>query len=135
MTVPVVDTEIPPVIVDITREQIRAYAEASGDDNPVHLDEVVAQRAGLPGIIAHGLLTMALLGRALTAWAGDPDRVRLFGVRFAGIVRPGDRLTARGRVAGWDAATRTARLELWVDNQRGETVLSRGRALVDLSTA
>lgn len=135
MTRPEIGASIPALLVEVTREQIRAYAEASGDDNPVHLDDDAARRAGLPGVIAHGMLTMALLARALTAWAGDPDRVRMFGVRFSGVVSPGDRLTAQGRVVGVDAAARTAELELWVDNHRGEKVISKGRAIVELAPA
>jgi acyl dehydratase len=134
MTTPEIGASLPPLLVDVTREQIRAYAEASGDDNPVHLDDDAAKRAGLPGVIAHGMLTMALLGRAVTAWAGDPDRVRLFAVRFSGIVQPGDRLIAHGRVVGVDSIGRTAELELRVDNQRGETVVSKGRAIVGLAS-
>jgi meromycolic acid (3R)-3-hydroxyacyl-[acyl-carrier protein] dehydratase HadB len=132
MKAPAVGDTIPPLVVEVTHDQIRAYADASGDDNPVHSDEAAAKAAGLPGIIAHGMLTMSLLGRALMTWTGDPDRVRLFGVRFTGIVRPGDRLTAQGRVVSVDDAAHTAELELWVDNQRGEAVISKGRGVVEL---
>lgn len=132
MNDPKIGDVIAPLVVDITVEQIRAYAEASGDDNPAHLDEAAARAAGLPGIIAHGMFTMALLGRALTAWTGDASRVRVFGVRFSGMVRPGDRLTARGKVVAVDKAAGTVNLELWVDNQRGETVISKGVGVVAL---
>jgi acyl dehydratase len=76
----------------VTRADLVRYAAASGDDNPIHLDEQFALAVGLPGVIAHGMLTMALAGRALTTWAGSPDAVVDFGVRFARpvLVPPGD---------------------------------------------
>jgi len=78
--------------VDISREQITAYAEASGDRNPIHLDEEFAKSVGLPGVIAHGMLQMGLLASWLTTAIGDHRRLRRLGVRFAGVVVPGDRV-------------------------------------------
>ena len=59
------------------------YAGASGDFNPIHWSERTATGVGLPGVIAHGMFTMALVGRAVTAWAGAADAVVEFSVRFA----------------------------------------------------
>jgi acyl dehydratase len=59
------------------------YAGASGDFNPIHWNDRVATSVGLPGVIAHGMFTMALAGRAVTTWAGAPDAVVEFGVRFS----------------------------------------------------
>jgi acyl dehydratase len=68
---PVVGTRLPPVEMPVTRRDLVRYADASGDRNPIHRDDEAARRAGLPGVIAHGMLTMGLVGRVLTAWAGE----------------------------------------------------------------
>jgi acyl dehydratase len=67
----------------VTRADLVRYAGASGDFNPIHWSERFATGVGLPGVIAHGMFTMALVGRAVTAWAGAPDAVVEFSVRFA----------------------------------------------------
>ncbi len=79
----------------VDEDQSFRYAKASGDENPIHVDESVAKAAGLPGIILHGLCTMAFTGRAVVqnACAGDPTRLRRLKVRFAKPVLPGDTLT------------------------------------------
>src|SRR5260221_2920147 len=82
--------------VTFTKEMIAAYAEASGDRNPIHLDDEFARSVGLPGVIAHGLLQMGLAARV----AGNPSRLRRLSVRFAGMVRPGDTV----RFTGEDSA-------------------------------
>ena len=86
------------VAEDLTRTQIVQYAGASGDYNPLHTDEPFARDvAGYPGVFAHGMLTMALTGRALTDWAGD-GRLLEYGVRFTAQVWPGDTLTTTATV-------------------------------------
>lgn len=105
--------------VTFTEEQIAAYAEASGDHNPIHLDDAVAKSVGLPGIIAHGMLQMGLLAR-VAAPAGRP--LTRLSCRFAATVRPGDTVTFTGTDGGDGAATVTA------VNQRGEAVLTKGQA-------
>jgi acyl dehydratase len=77
-----VGAELPPMEVRVTRADLVRYAGASGDLNPIHWSDRVATSVGLPGVIAHGMLTMALAGRLVSAWAGDPTAVRSFGVRF-----------------------------------------------------
>ncbi len=67
---------------ELMRADLVAYAAASGDDNPIHQDEDVAQAVGLPGVIAHGMLTLALASRAVESWAGGPGRVRELGAKF-----------------------------------------------------
>ena len=67
----------------VTRADLVRYAGASGDFNPIHWSERFANSVGLPGVIAHGMFTMALVGRAVTAWAGAPDAVVEFSVRFS----------------------------------------------------
>jgi acyl dehydratase len=75
-------TELPPLSLRVTRADLVRYAGASGDFNPIHWNDRVATSVGLPGVIAHGMLTMALAGRLVTQWTGDPAAVRSYGVRF-----------------------------------------------------
>jgi acyl dehydratase len=80
------------IVDNLTRTQLVQYAGASGDYNPLHTDEVYATKvAGFPTVFAHGMLTMAMTGRALTDWLGDGNILR-FGVRFKDQVWPGDTL-------------------------------------------
>jgi acyl dehydratase len=65
----------------ITRADLVAYAEAAGDPNPIHQDEEVARSVGLPGVIAHGMLTLGLVGRAVEEWTGGAEVVEL-GCKF-----------------------------------------------------
>ena len=65
----------------ITRADLVAYAEAAGDPNPIHQDEQVARSVGLPGVIAHGMLTLGLVGRAVEEWTGGAEVVEL-GCKF-----------------------------------------------------
>ena len=108
--------------VTFDREQIAAYAEASGDHNPIHLDDGYARSVGLPGIIAHGMLQMALVGTVAAEAAGGPQHLRRLGCRFAGMVVPGDTVTFSAERIG------DGRLELRAVNQRGEAVLTRASA-------
>jgi acyl dehydratase len=117
---------------EITREQIRAYADASGDQNPIHQVDEVALAMGLPGVIAHGMLSFGLLSRAITDWLDDPGRLRRLQVRFSTMVQPGDVVTCKGAVASVDDAAGTARLTVWVENQKGEKVLTHGEAEIAL---
>src|SRR5690242_20843197 len=82
----------------IDQEQLRRYAAASGDYNPIHLDEEVARRVGLDGIIAHGMLSMAFLGQFISQQIEEnPEaRVEHLKVRFTSMVRLGDVLTCHG---------------------------------------
>ncbi|MGV9807688.1 MaoC family dehydratase [Micromonospora chersina] len=74
--------ELPTQTFRVTRADLVRYAGASGDFNPIHWSDRTATKVGLPGVIAHGMFTMALVGRAVTAWAGAPDAVVDFNVRF-----------------------------------------------------
>ena len=78
-------------------DQTHRYAEASGDHNPIHLDENVAKMAGLPGIINHGMCTMAIAikGAVDGLAGGDPTRIKRVAVRFSKPVFPGEELTTR----------------------------------------
>jgi len=108
------------LVVEFSREQIAAYAAASGDNNPIHLDDEFARSVGLPGVIAHGMLQMGLLARV----AGEPRCLRRLSCRFAGIVRPGDKVTFRSEES--DRA-----VQLTAVNQNGEAVVTRAVAEVD----
>jgi acyl dehydratase len=128
-------TEIPPRLYQVTRLDLVRYAGASGDFNVIHWNERIARAVGLPDVIAHGMLTMALAGRFLTEWAGDPGAVAEFGVRFsAPVVVPDDDKGATVEVAG----TVTGKLEgnrVAVDvtaRSDGTKVLTRARAVVRL---
>lgn len=83
--------------VDIV--QLVKYAGASGDFNPIHYDPDVGKASGIGGVIAHGMLVMGFVGQAVTNWI--PQKyLRKFGVRFAGMTRPGDVVTITGTVRG-----------------------------------
>jgi acyl dehydratase len=75
--------ELPAQTFRVTRADLVRYAGASGDFNPIHWNERFAVKVGLPGVIAHGMYTMALVGRAVAGWAGAPDAVVDFSVRFS----------------------------------------------------
>ena len=66
----------------VNRELLKAYADASGDQNPIHQNEEFAVSVGLPNVIAHGMLTMALVGKYVTDWAGGSAAVKEYSARF-----------------------------------------------------
>ncbi len=131
-----VGTEIPEQVFRVTRADLVRYAGASGDFNVIHWNERVAREVGLPGVIAHGMLTAGLAARAVTAWAGDPGAVVDYQVRFSRpVVVPDDadgaEVVVRGRVAAM-VDDGHARVDLTVTSG-GEKVLSLARAVVALS--
>ena len=77
-----VGATIPSHQFDINRALLKQYADASGDQNPIHQDEAFAKSVGLPDVIAHGMLTMALVGKYISDWAGGPQNVKEFSARF-----------------------------------------------------
>ncbi len=77
-----VGATIPERVFTINRELLKAYADASGDQNPIHQNEEFAISVGLPNVIAHGMLTMALVGKFVTDWTGGSSKVTHFGARF-----------------------------------------------------
>jgi len=77
-----------PQTFTLTRADLVAYAEASGDHNPIHQDDEVARSVGLPGVIAHGMYTLALAGRAVTSWYPDGEVVSLGAKFVAPVVVP-----------------------------------------------
>ena len=77
-----VGTALAEKIFFIDRALLKAYADASGDQNPIHQNEEFALSVGLPNVIAHGMLTMALAGKYVTDWAGGSANIREFSARF-----------------------------------------------------
>nr|WP_218859886.1 MaoC/PaaZ C-terminal domain-containing protein [Petropleomorpha daqingensis] len=119
----------------VTRADLVRYAGASGDFNPIHWNERVATSVGLPNVIAHGMFTMALAGRAVTAWTGDAAALTEYQVRFGRpVVVPDDdagaEVTVRGKV-GAVLEDGRVRVDLTVTSA-GEKVLSLARAVVAL---
>ena len=116
----------------ITRTTLALFAGASGDHNPMHIDTDAAHAAGHDDVFAHGMLSMAYLGRALTAWF-PPAALREFDVRFVSVTPVHGRPTCTGRVAEvLDAGgERRGRVELAVTLDDG-TVTLRGTAVVAL---
>jgi acyl dehydratase len=130
-----VGTELPPLRVELRRADLVRYAGASGDFNPIHWDEQFAVAAGLPGVIAHGMLTMAQAGRLVTDWAGDADALVSIGVRFtrpvvvpyqdAAVLELAGTVTDK-QPGGQVTVGITARFD-------GRTVLAKAQAVVRLS--
>jgi acyl dehydratase len=77
-----VGTILPTKVFYLDRGLLKAYADASGDQNPIHQSEEFALSVGLPNVIAHGMLTMALVGKFITDWAGGSANVKEFSARF-----------------------------------------------------
>ena len=128
-------TQIAPKSYRVTRLDLVKYAGASGDFNPIHWSERIARSVGLPGVIAHGMYTMAQAGRFVAEWAGDPGAVTEFGVRFSAMVPvPDDDQGAAIEVSGTVAdklGDNKVTVELTA-RADGAKVLTRARAVVRL---
>ena len=131
-----VGTELPLRQYQITRRDLVRYAGASGDFNVIHWNERVAKSVGLPNVIAHGMFTMALAGRFLTEWAGDPGAVAEYGVRFSSpVVVPDDDKGALVEISGVVSGKLDDR-KVSVDitaRSDGAKVLTRAQAVVRLA--
>lgn len=133
---PEVGAELPERTYAVTRDTLIRYAGASGDFNVIHWNEREATAVGLPDVIAHGNLTMALGMRYLVEWCHDPTAVREYSVRFARpVVVPDDGVGASvvisGRIAAVDGDAGTVRVDLSVTSD-GQKVLAQPRAIVAL---
>jgi len=128
-------TEIPAKSYRATRLDLVKYCGASGDFNVIHWNERIANAVGLPGVIAHGMYTMAQAGKFVTEWAGDPGAVLEFGVRFSGMVPvPDDDQGATIEVSG-KVAEKLGDNKVAVDlaaRANDTKVLTRARAVVRL---
>jgi len=116
-------TALPAVTKEISQAKIDRYAQVSGDGNPLHTDPEFAARTPFGGTIAHGLLVLAYLSESLTRAFGRAwlERGRLR-VRFRAPARPGDTITAGGRVTSVEGGT--VRCAVEVRNQRGEVLIA-----------
>ncbi len=122
-----------PLTYAVRRSDLVRYAGASGDFNPIHWSQRVATEVGLPGVIAHGMYTLALAGRAVTEWAGGADRVVELGSRFTRPVavpddETGVNVEVSGEVKPTDDPDRV-RIDLTVTCD-GQKVLGQARAVV-----
>lgn len=129
-----VGTELEPLTVRFTRETLVRYAGASTDFNPIHFSERAATAIGLPGVVAHGLLTMGAALRLVTDWAGDPAKIDNYRVRFTNpiVVRDdadGATMIVSGRVTAVDGERVTIQLDAVCD---GVKVLGAAKVDVDL---
>lgn len=124
--------ELPPQSYVVTRADLIRYAGASGDFNPIHWSDRIARSVTLPGVIAHGMYTLALASRAVTTWVGDVASVESFGARFTKpVVVPDD---DDGTVVEATAVVKSvedgvATIEVTVTND-GQKVLGVCRAVV-----
>lgn len=122
--------------VHLTRDSLVRYAGASGDFNPIHYRDDVATSVGLPGVLAHGMLTMGLAVQPVVDWAGDPARVADYQVRFTRpvVVDPesGADVSVSAKVGQLDAEARAARIDLTVSFE-GATVLGKAQVRVVLA--
>src|SRR5580704_2715195 len=112
--------ELPELRVTPERWVTARYAGASGDFNPIHLDDEFARSVGLPGRILHGLYTMAQLARAQTEAAGGPEHLKRLAVQFRGIAVPEHEITISSTVSGRDGPRVTV----------AATVTQQGRAII-----
>jgi acyl dehydratase len=116
----------------VTRADLVRYAGASGDLNPIHWSDRVATSVGLPGVIAHGMFTMALVGRALDEWAGATGKVVELGCKFTRpVVVPDDDAGVTVRVAGTVKSVEDGRAAVTLEvTSGGEKVLGMPRAVL-----
>jgi acyl dehydratase len=115
------DTLPPLALPPINRTTLALFCGASNDHNPMHIDIDFARKGGMPDVFAHGMLSMAYLGRLLTQWV-DQRQLRGFNARFAGITHLGHQITCTGKVVDKfeaDGETRV-KVEIQTANQYGE---------------
>jgi len=130
-----VGTELPALTVTLRREDLVRYAGASGDFNPIHWSDRMAAALGLPGVIAHGMLTMASAARVVTDWLDNPDDLVEYGVRFTKpVVVPDDDKGASVTFSAKVDKVTDGLAEIDITAIAGEEkVLGRARAVVRVS--
>lgn len=120
----------------LTRDNLVRYAGASGDFNPIHYRDDVAVSVGLPGVLAHGMLTMGLAVQPVANWVGDPARILDYQVRFTRPVlvdgQNGADVTVSAAVGALEEDTQVARIDLTV-KFNDETVLGKAQVRVNLA--
>jgi 3-hydroxybutyryl-CoA dehydratase len=121
---------VTPVTRTITQEQLLAYADASGDHNPIHVDEEFARTTMFGGTIAHGMLVLALIGEMMFTAHGDAWASRgKLKVRFKAPARPGDTISASAQLRRGDAQSGNVEYAVQCANAAGE-ILIEGRASI-----
>lgn len=131
-----VGEDVPVLERVVTREAVKAYADASGDQNPLHQDDEAARAAGFPGIVAHGMFTLGHLVSCLVAWSGDATTLARVRAQFRAPVFMGETIIAGGTVTALDAERRTATLDVWVKVERTGAVewpIRRSEAVIRLA--
>ncbi len=123
--------ELPAVTYHVTRADLVAYAAASGDPNPIHQDEDVARAVGLPGVIAHGMYTLALAARFVDEWVGAPGSIAELGAKFTRpVVVPAGETGAAVTVAGVLSEKDGRRIVALTVTCDGEKVLGNPKAVL-----
>jgi acyl dehydratase len=125
-----VGEELPELVTNPTTRQLVQYAGAQGDFYEIHYDQAYAQSVGLPGVILHGLLKAAFLGRLVTDWLGDRGTLKTFEVSYRGIDVPGRPYRCRGRVTR--VAGDEVELEVWGEDSDGNRT-TIGNAVVEMT--
>lgn len=119
----------------ITRDSLVRYAGASGDFNPIHYRDDIAQAVGLPGVLAHGMLTMGVSIQPVIDWVGDAGRIVDYGVRFTKpVVVPADgaaEINVTAKVGAMDLELNRVRVDITTEFE-GNTVLGKSQAWVQL---
>ena len=117
----------------VTEVQLVKYAGASGDFNPIHTVHHYAEKAGLGGVIAHGMLSMGFAGEHITKWLGETGTLKRLKVRFTAMTRPGDVVTLKGKVTDKKTADgeNLVECEIWAETQDGAKTIT-GTATVAL---
>ncbi len=118
----------------VTRTQLALFAGASGDHNPIHLDDDEARAGGLPGVIIHGMLMMAMLGQMLTRWVSQ-SQIKSFSNRFVAMAKPGDTIKTSGVITAkrQENGQNLVDLDIVAETQNGDIVL-KGNATIVIST-
>jgi len=127
------DTLPPLKLAPISRHQLALYCGGSGDHNPIHVDIDFAKKFGFKDVFAHGMLSMAFLGRLVTSWVPQ-TQLRKLGTRFTSITWVGDTITVSGKVTGKreEGGQKLVDLEVRCTNQNGQDTL-QGDATVALN--
>jgi acyl dehydratase len=116
----------------VDRVQLARYSGASGDFNPVHVDETYARSVGMPSVYAPGMLIMGFLGQLVSDW-GRGAQLRKYSVKFIKIVWPADTVVCKGRVTDryGDSGRYFTDVDVWAENQKGELVM-KGQAVLQM---
>lgn len=128
-----VGSKITPMVKQPSAHQIAMWAEVSGDYNPIHYDNSLAQSKGLPSVIVPGQLISCFLGQLVTDWIGEAGRLKKLVCNYKGMNFPGETITCEGKVSKKYIKDGEYCIEcsLWVENMKNEKTVS-GRAVVTL---